>query len=587
MIKFTTTNIVGTASQTTWSQVQSTSYTEDHQLVAVVELGCEEAASLIDLATVGAEILLEIEHKGQAAGSGKQLKTVVDEVIQGVAQRLTIEILVATLRGEKLALYGRGKVEAYLARGGQLARLKEDWGEGSEITGQLKDGDVVVFSTAKFSEAVGIDKLREILGRDEDPAELLAPLVHRQSDSSGVAGVVGVAQESHQTKAGSWWRAWRSRAPKIKLQLGSPRKVNLWIPGGVLILLLLMIGVGMVRRVKLSAEREFASLNTSVSTKIEETLSVGDLNPERARSLLSEAKGEVEAYLATDIREEYRVRGQKLIEEIDKADEQAFKKNEVQLRTIVELPILTEGLKSQGMKSDGKGNLIFLDTDGERVVLMNLGDRSRQVVDTGKAGKLVDVGVSEAHTYGLSTEGVSELSWKSNEVKKMIEPDEFWKNPSLIEMFAGNAYILDLEQSEIWKYPTLGETFGGRRRWLAPQIAPDLSKVVDMKVVGDIWLLTSSGKLERYSRGAPVSFTMEGLPAKDEAKKLSEPSAMWVSDSRVYVLENGASRVVVFDLEGRYEAQYVSAEFAGASDLVVVDNMAYVLVDNAVKEFGL
>ena len=112
MIKFTTTNIVGTASQTTWSQVQSTSYTEDHQLVAVVELGCEEAASLIDLATVGAEILLEIEHKGQAAGSGKQLKTVVDEVIQGVAQRLTIEILVATLRGEKLALYGRGKVEA-------------------------------------------------------------------------------------------------------------------------------------------------------------------------------------------------------------------------------------------------------------------------------------------------------------------------------------------------------------------------------------------------------------------------------------------------------------------------------------------
>ena len=62
---------------------------------------------------------------------------------------------------------------------------------------------------------------------------------------------------------------------------------------------------------------------------------------------------------------------------------------------------------------------------------------------------------------------------------------------------------------------------------------------------------------------------------------------MWVSDSRVYVLENGASRVVMFDLEGRYEAQYVSAEFVGASDLVVVDNMAYVLVDNAVKEFGL
>lgn len=587
MIKLTTANIVGTASNTTWSQVQSVIYGEGHQLMVVVKLGCEEEASLIDLATVGAEILLEIEHKGQAVVNGEELRAAIEGVIQGAAQGIKIEVLAGVVRGDKLALYGRGQVEAYLARGGQLARLKDDWGEGSEIIGQLKNKDKVVFATAKFSEAVGIGKLKEVMVREESPAELLAPLVHRQSDSSGVAGVVGIVEENNSPKTESWWRTWASKAPKIRLQQEERRKVNLWIPLGVLILLLLMIGVGMVRRVKLGAEREFASLNISVSTKIEEILSVGDLNPERARSLLSEAKGEVEAYLATDIRDEYRVRGQKLIEEIDKADQQAFKKSEVELKTIVELAILAEGLKSQGMKSDGKGNLIFLDTDGERVVLMNLGDRSRQVVETGKAGKLVDVGVSETHTYGLNLEGVSELVWKNNEIKKMIEPDEFWKKPSLIEMFAGNAYILDLEQSEIWKYPTLGETFGGRRRWLAPQITPDLSKVVDMKVVGDIWLLTSSGKLERYSRGAPAAFTMEGLPAQGEAKKLSGPSAVWVSDTRVYVLENGASRVVVFDLEGKYRAQYVNSEFAGASDLVIVDDRGYVLVGNAVKEFGL
>jgi hypothetical protein len=182
---------------------------------------------------------------------------------------------------------------------------------------------------------------------------------------------------------------------------------------------------------------------------------------------------------------------------------------------------------------------------------------------------------------------VKELFWKKDEIKKVIEPDEFWKEPANISTFAGNIYILDRGQSEIWKYPTLGDTFGGRRRWLAVGITPDLSNVVDMKVVGDVWLLTSTGKLERYGRGAPVPFGMEGFPAKGEAKKLSEPSAIWVTDSMVYVLENGASRIVVFGTDGKYKSQYINSEFNKAQDLVVVDDRVYVLIDNVVKEFGL
>jgi len=183
--------------------------------------------------------------------------------------------------------------------------------------------------------------------------------------------------------------------------------------------------------------------------------------------------------------------------------------------------------------------------------------------------------------------GISEMSWRKSEAKKVIEADEFWKNPVYIGLFAGNVYIFDREQSEIWKYPTLGDTFGSRRRWLAAGITPDLTKVIDMKVAGDLYLITSTGKLVRYSRGAPVTFSMEGFPAKGEAKRFSAPSAMWVSESLVYVLENGAGRVVVVGLDGKFQAQYVNSEFEKASDLVVLDNKGYVLIDNVVKEFGL
>ncbi|MEI8232730.1 MAG: hypothetical protein WCG44_03215 [bacterium] len=563
MVNFTTTNIVGSASKLMWSQAQTVTHEENIQTMIVVQLVCTEEGSLIDLASQGMEILEEVEKNGSQG---------IDKIIAETKEGLEIGIIVGTVQNQKLTIKGVGKVAGYLARDGKLAKL------GTDVSGELKEGDVVILATDKFVDAIGLSKYKEILTEADNPAELLTPLLHTQAETSGAAAVVG---EVNKDKKVIKW-------PQINLRNDeSPRKLNLWIGGAIFLLLIIMIGVGMVRRVKVVTERDYATLNSSINAKIEETLSVGDLNPERARTLLTQARGEIEAYLATDIRDEYKQKATKLIVEIESADERAFKKNDIKLTTVAELSILADNLTAEKMKSDGKGNLIFLDSGSRRVVSMNLTDRSRQVIDANEADQFVDVGVSEAKVYGLSSTGVTELFWKKPDLKKAIEPDEFWKSPTNIEIFAGNVYILDKEQGEIWKYPTLGDTFGDRRRWLAVGITLDLSNVVDMKVVGDIWLITSTGKLERYNRGAPVTFGMEGFPAKGDAKKLSEPSALWVTDSLVYVLENGASRVVVFGTDGKYQSQYMNSEFAKASDLVVVDDKAYVIIDNVVKEFTL
>lgn len=579
MIKLATTNIVGSAAPTSWSQAQSSVLDETKQLLVVLQLTCSEEDSLIDLATIGPEILSELLVQGKEADSLAKLETVVKNIIGGVGDGMRVETAVGLLRGDSFLVYGHGLVDAYLSRDGRLATLGKHFEQGFGIQGVLQRGDVVVLSTTKFGEVVTMSKFKEIITQDEAPAEMLAPLVHTQNETSGVAAIVAIVQD--ETLPRQW--------PKINLQLrtGEPRKVNLWVGGGILFLLILMIGVGMVRRVRQVEEQNFAELNTSVSTKLEEVMRVGELNPEQARTLLAQARGEVEAYLATDARDEYKDRARKLAVTIEQTDEKAFKKNDIRLETIVELNVLADNLLSAQMKSDGKGNLIFLDNNDSRLVSMNLNDRSRQIIRVGSDKELVDVGVSEAKVYGLYSSGVNEYFWKKNDEKQVIEADEFWKTPLLIELFAGNIYILDKEQGEIWKYPVLTDGFGGRRRWFAVGIAPDLSNVVDMKVVGDVWLLTSTGKLERYSRGAPVTFSMEGFPAKGESKRLSEPTAVWVTDSLVYVLENGAERVSVFGIDGKYQEQYLNSEFKKASDLVVVDDKGYVIIDNVVKEFGL
>lgn len=579
MIKLATTNIVGSAAPTSWSQAQSSALDETKQLLVILQLTRNEDDSLIDLATIGPEILSELLARGREADSLAKLETVVKNIIGGVGDGMRAEAAVGLLSGDNLLIYGHGLVDAYLSRDGRLATLGKHFEQGLGIQGVLQRGDVVVLSTTKFSEVVTMSKFKEIITQDEAPAEMLAPLVHTQNETSGVAAIVGVVQD--ETLPRQW--------PKINLQLrtGEPRKINLWIGGGILLLLILMIGAGMVRRVRVVAEQNFAELNTSVSAKLDEVMRVGELNPEQARTLLAQARGEVEAYLATDTRDEYKDRARKLAVTIEQADEKAFKKNDIGLETIVELNVLADNLLSEQMKSDGKGNLIFLDKSDSRLVSMNLNDRSRQIIQVGSDKAMLDVGVSEAKVYGLYSSGVNEYFWKKDDEKQVIEADEFWKTPLLIELFAGNIYILDKEQGEIWKYPVLTDGFGGRRRWFAVGIAPDLSNAVDMKVVGDVWLLTSTGKLERYSRGAPVTFSMEGFPAKGESKRLSEPTAVWVTDSLVYVLENGAERVSVFGIDGKYQEQYLNSEFKKASDLVIVDDKGYVIIDNVVKEFGL
>lgn len=571
MVKLTTTNIVGTSSKDIWSQVQTFTYSDDHQLMLVVKLSSDDPDSLVDLATVGVGIIEEIERKGQGIVSMDQLKILTNKIISEIATGLNLEILVAFLHGSTLYIYGQGSVEAYLVRNEKIAKL------GMGLTGELSGDDIVVLATAMFVEVVGLAKFKQILIEESNPAELLTPLVHTQTETSSVAAIV--CEVKKVEKAVQW--------PKINLRNESPRKINLWIGGVIFVLLVMMIGIGMVRRVKQISERDFANLNNSINSKIEETLSIGGLNPERARVLLSEARNEVEAYLVTDIREEYKLKGAKLIESIDKADEQAFKKNDIQLNTVVELGVLVDGLASSKMKSDGKENLAFLDSSEARVVSMNLVDRSRQIIEYKDQDQFADIAVIDQKVFGLLKDGVYREEFKKDNQKKVIESDEFWVEVKEIELFAGNVYILDKGQGEIWKYPTLGDTFGGRRRWFAVGITPDLSNVIDMKVVGDIWILTSTGKLERYSRGAPVKFGMEGFPTTGESNKFNNPAAVWVTDSTVYVLENGANRVVVFGVDGKYQSQYVNSEFAKASDLVVVDNKGYVLIDNVVKEFGL
>jgi hypothetical protein len=152
MVKYRSTNLVGNASKTIWSQTQSTTYSENFQVMTILQLTCDDDDSLVDLATIGVGILTEIEHKGLTLENNKQLIKMVNEIQRSVSDGLSIEILIATFRGVDLSIYGKGKVDAYLSRNNQLAKLNDNWIEDHVVEGGLKKNDIVVLTTSAFVE---------------------------------------------------------------------------------------------------------------------------------------------------------------------------------------------------------------------------------------------------------------------------------------------------------------------------------------------------------------------------------------------------------------------------------------------------
>ena len=86
-----------------------------------------------------------------------------------------------------------------------------------------------------------------------------------------------------------------------------------------------------------------------------------------------------------------------------------------------------------------------------------------------------------------------------------------------------------------------------------------------MTIDGSIWLLSSTGKVTKFTNGNPTSITMEGI-----VSQLSDPTAIYTNENLkyVYILDRNKGRVLVLEKNGKFKMQYVSDQIKNATDLV-------------------
>jgi hypothetical protein len=588
-----TATVIGTANSHAWSQASKIS-TSQGEGVVLITLRYNGESELIDLAAIGGSILDEIVKTSRLS----------QDDVSSLGDGISIDAVLLVLRQNTMVITGVGTVEIYLGRGSKVGKIYA--GSDALVTadGAIQPGDVVISTNKETSTALTLDEIRATLAVGTSAIDKLAVAVSGQKNSSGMVLVVAdITQPPIETPD----IPTAPRMPtlikdtgvvnilthlKDKLAFQRPlfispekRAKNVWIGTVLLILLFLGIIVGTVRRSKILKEAEFFRIENDVTQKIKEAKSIGDLNPERAKLILKQSNDELDTYLTQKIDPSYQKKAQDLQQQVHATETEVFKKQEVALTTLIELKLIKNDLHTTTLTADPQGNLLMPDRGSMHIEGVSSQDKSVFDVDTSQIGQVKELGFTTKKTYGLVDQGVADISKSGSSV--IIQPDELWKDVQYLDVFAGNVYLLDKGQSEIWKYPALDSGFGTRRRWLAVGIQPDLSNVIDMKVDGDVWLLTNSGKLLRYSRGVPVPFSMEGFPAQD-GDKLTDPRAIYVTDNKVYVLEDGAQRVVVFDEDsGKYDKQYSAEDLGNGKDLVVYKDRGYVLMDDKIVWFQL
>jgi len=169
------------------------------------------------------------------------------------------------------------------------------------------------------------------------------------------------------------------------------------------------------------------------------------------------------------------------------------------------------------------------------------------------------------------------------ETKTKVVGNE-WQGEVLIYAYAANLYVVDKEAGVIWRYPGSGSTFGTGTNWLAPGVSPDLSLATATTIDGNIWLLSGSGRISKFSTGNPVSFSPTGV-----FPELTSPDSIYTNEELkyVYVLERSRKRVVVLEKDGKYKAQYLADKLGEATDLAVSEADGKIIILTGDKLFSI
>jgi hypothetical protein len=486
-------------------------------------------------------------------------------------------------------ILGSGRI--YLKRGesfGPILQLTAD--EKTSIkaaSGFVQENDTIILETKQFSEIIPVEKLTSVIDNlpPNEIVETLAPTIHAHEQGGAAAIVVNFKSVSleqsseastetteedktmeevgtketpvetvpHRPNAalGNIVLFFKQLLRKVPLKkpgrLNHSKKMYLAIVVIIVIVLIVSISLAIKKQNEAKVKAMFDSVYPQAQKKYEEGQSLADLNQNLARDSFTSSKKTIDDSLSN------------------------FEKNSNEQKQLLSLlaKVNTEIAKTSGVNA---------------VLAKPVGSDKSDFLKFVSGVKALAFGQDGDTVYSVDKDGVYKTTKGKENTKQIIKNDGDFKNPAGVAPYLSNIYVLDKAKGGIIKFVGGSEGFGKANYFTDTQ--PDLSTAKSIAIDGSIWILLSDGIVLKYTKGKAETFSAMGLDSP-----LSSPTKIYTNTdlNNVYVLDNGNSRIVVFDKSGNYKSQYSSSVLGPAKELEVLesDKKIYALSGGKIYEIDV
>lgn len=560
-----------------------------------------------DQASVHGKEILDILLTKITNFKERNLHTLKELVEEAKKMEFVVTLSIGFLQGSVLYVANIGLGEILLQRNGKTGKILSS---GEISSGIVMTGDTLLFISKTFTNCIDSQKLQSILHIEnltEAGEEAYSFLVNNPNATGAAALLVklesqdivkeeelsfpSVSKKDYKNIIIPRWNNILTYVKKIQGDFweddedAKPKKTLLTIAVVLIMLLITSIFLNINHSQSTNKLNHFKETLDLVAHQYDEAVSLIDLNPIRARSLLSDGKLSLSGILKEfpQKSKEYREINDWLgkIAEKEVAAYKIFKYTAVPLFFDINL------IKNGGMGTKmalHKKSAVILDSKNKAVYSLSLDTKQASIIAGSEAVKdSQTIAVHGKTAYLVNSDGIVHIDISTKTTQVIIKSDKEWGEITELVAFGGNLYLLDRKNNAVWKYIARDFGFSARASYLNPDVKVSFTSAGKMIIDGSVWVVADQGTILKFTSGRGDTFNFKGL-----ADTISLSTIFTTDeDKSLYVLDKHAQRILVFDKDGNYQSQYQWEELKNADDIVVSEEEKKIFVLSQNKIYAI
>ncbi|MBU1126047.1 hypothetical protein KJ758_00360 [Patescibacteria group bacterium] len=341
----------------------------------------------------------------------------------------------------------------------------------------------------------------------------------------------------------------------------------------LLIILSISLSLNAKQKEKQDTNQTFDTIVSRVSENTDAasaSLIYNDSN--QARQLLEEALALLETLPPSH--KKYQETNKQLKEEIDAIYSELRGIEEVEITAVVDLASIDQQERFRN----------FVDVDGviygisEQAILYRYSELEGQLIkEESSFGAIGDIIKSSQYPGGFvfldSNQRIGKANTVTNTLNPVVSGSESLQSAEDIKAYNNNIYLLSAVAQQIVRMQPRGDGFDAGTAWITSRNT-DISSARSFTIDGDIYILTATGVV-KFTSGIEQNFSISAIDPALQTPTIIQTS---LGSSYLYILDPGASRVIVVDKNGAFVTQYSNASFQDSIQLFINENKKTITV---------